>query len=165
MKKLSESIWSDMEDRGTGDIIKKEDDLECLDVYEFCDYLNSKYKKQPKTISGSSTIKYESEINQIDIPLFIGKSADIYYIALIIVDGKHVFLSTNFASTNIPIMDLLEKNYDIEVSRNPDNGAIKFVKIKPKNNEKVTNGFFVELIDFILDNTNDGTYVHVYERV
>ena len=27
MKKLSESIWSDMEDRGSGDVIKKEDEL------------------------------------------------------------------------------------------------------------------------------------------
>lgn len=166
MKKLSESIWSDMEDRGTGDIIKKEDDLERLDVNDFCDYLNAKYKKQPKTISGSNTIEYDTETNQIGIPLFIWGSSDVFYVALIVDRyAKYIYLSTNFASTNIPIMDLLRKNYDITVAKNPFNDAIKYVEVKPKNKEKVTNSFFVDLIDFILDNANDWTYVHIYERV
>ena len=84
-----------------------------------------------------------------------------------VVDGyaKNIFLSTNFVSKIIPIMDLLEKNYDITAAKNPDNGAIKYVRVNPKSGKNVTNRFFIELIDFILDNTNDGTYVHIYERV
>ena len=156
----------DIHKHSNGDIERMEDDIEKLNAFELCDYMNERYKKQPKTISGSNTIKYDTETNQIGIPLFIWGSADIFYVALI-VDGyaKNIFLSTNFVSTNIPIMDLLEKNYDITAAKNPDNGAIKYVEVKPKNNEKVTSSFFINLIDFILDNTNDGDYVHIYERV
>lgn len=165
MRKLSESVWMDLHKHSNGDIERIEDDIEGLNPFELCDYMNEKYKKQPKTISGSNTIKYDTETNQIGIPLLIWGSSDIFYVALVIADGKHIFLSTNFASTDIPIMDLLEKNYDIKAAKNPDNGAIKYVRVNPKSGKKVTNRFFIELIDFILDNTNDGTYVHIYERV
>ena len=49
MKKLSnivESIWSDMQDRGTGDIVKKEDDLDLMDFREFCTFIKDHYKSK-----------------------------------------------------------------------------------------------------------------------
>ena len=49
MKKLSnivESIWSDMQDRGTGDTVKKEDDLDLMDLSEFCTFIKDRYKSK-----------------------------------------------------------------------------------------------------------------------
>ena len=42
-KKMNESIWSDMQERGTGDITKKEDDVDLLDMDEFFDYIKKNY--------------------------------------------------------------------------------------------------------------------------
>ena len=47
MKKLSyisESIWSDMEDRSIGDQTRKEDDVNLMDFEDFYQYLQTKYK-------------------------------------------------------------------------------------------------------------------------
>ena len=44
MKKLSESIWSDMQDRSTGETVRKEDDINLLDIDEFIEYLKKSYK-------------------------------------------------------------------------------------------------------------------------
>ena len=48
MKKLSESIWSDMQDRSAGETVRKEDDVDILDREQFFDYLKDIYK--PTTI-------------------------------------------------------------------------------------------------------------------
>ena len=44
MRKLSESIWSDMQDRSMGEKIRKEDDIELLDIDGFYDYLVKRYE-------------------------------------------------------------------------------------------------------------------------
>ena len=38
MKKLSESIWSDMRDRSAGETVRKEDAVNALNRNEFYDY-------------------------------------------------------------------------------------------------------------------------------
>ena len=48
MRKLSEiteSIWSDMQDRSAGDTIRKEDDVNLLDSDGLYDYINKHYKR------------------------------------------------------------------------------------------------------------------------
>ena len=40
---ISESIWSDMQDRSTGKIVRKEDDVNLMSEEDFCDYLNDNY--------------------------------------------------------------------------------------------------------------------------
>ena len=49
MKKLSnimESIWSDMQDRGTEDIVKKEDDVDFMDLKEFSTFIKDRYESK-----------------------------------------------------------------------------------------------------------------------
>ena len=46
MKKLSESIWSDMQDRSTGETVRKEDDISLLDNEGLYDYIKSKYESR-----------------------------------------------------------------------------------------------------------------------
>ena len=36
---IKESIWSDMQDRSAGETVRKEDDIDNLDTYEFIEYL------------------------------------------------------------------------------------------------------------------------------
>ena len=41
---IKESIWSDMQDRSAGETVRKEDDIDNLDTYEFIEYLKKSYK-------------------------------------------------------------------------------------------------------------------------
>ena len=46
MKKLSEiteSIWSDMQDRSAGDVVRKEDDINLLDETGLVNYMKKVY--------------------------------------------------------------------------------------------------------------------------
>ena len=40
---INESIWSDMQDRSAGDVVRKEDDINLMSGEDFCDYLNDNY--------------------------------------------------------------------------------------------------------------------------
>ena len=41
---INESIWSDIQDRSSGDTVRKEDDINLLDTDEFIEYLKKSYK-------------------------------------------------------------------------------------------------------------------------
>ena len=43
-KHINESIWSDIQDRSMGKTVRKEDDINLLDVDEFIEYLKKSYK-------------------------------------------------------------------------------------------------------------------------
>ena len=40
---LRESVWSDMQDRGAGDIVKREDDVNLMGIEKFVKYLIKRY--------------------------------------------------------------------------------------------------------------------------
>ena len=48
---IEESLWSEIQDRSSGDAIRKEDDVNLLDRDEFYDYLKNKYNKISHMIS------------------------------------------------------------------------------------------------------------------
>ena len=48
---IKESLWSEIQDRSSGDAIRKEDDVNLLDRDEFYDYLKNKYNKISHMIS------------------------------------------------------------------------------------------------------------------
>ena len=43
LSKITESIWSDMQDRSAGITQRKEDDIDLMSMENFCDYLNDNY--------------------------------------------------------------------------------------------------------------------------
>ena len=49
-KFIEESIWSDMQDRSTGEVVRKEDDVNNLDFDEFYTYIKNRYKIKVKYI-------------------------------------------------------------------------------------------------------------------
>ena len=72
MRKLSESIWSDIQDRSMGKTVRKEDDLDHLDYEEFFVYLTEHYKPKNKKINekiGGKTSTMDTNIIEIFIPI------------------------------------------------------------------------------------------------
>ena len=173
MKRLSnitESIWSDIQDRSSGDVIRKEDDINNLDGEELKDYI----------------IKHYKPLNTFAIVTNVGNIISVPIIKITTqVDNKFV-KKTNHSimyhpeaiSYKICIVDdiidsvdgLLEKlNTHFEIKEqygeNID-GDYTLYYVSPKDGSDVTNKFFIEVLDFLLDNIPDSPkYTKSIEKI
>ena len=86
MRKLSESIWSDMQDRSTGEIVRKEDDVNLLDRDGFYNYIMEHYKTTTEDVTGPYAIINSENKDYIAIP--------------IIEDETNTLQSLGFSSNN-----------------------------------------------------------------
>ena len=59
---ITESIWGKVLDRGAGETVRKEDDIDHLDINELCEYLKTIYK----TDSDNDISVIEIEDNMIE---------------------------------------------------------------------------------------------------
>ena len=148
---VNESIWSDIQDRSTGEQIRQEDDVNHFDLYEFYNYLNKDYKysqyiwvfldDKREFIS----VDYIQEgVKRTNLFLVIGGN-----------DDKYLELPYSFSENH---KDIFEKMSDVFVLELPHqiNGDILnvgFIKITPKKGE-VTNRFFIDVLEFILNECN-----------
>ena len=144
MKKLSESIWSDMQDRSTGEIVRKEDDIDHLDINELCEYLKTIYKTDS-----------DNDINVIKIEgnpyLLICLYEDEYgYYKYIYYDGDYISIQFDVIET-LKCFSEFERKFSIRLTKN--DFVVDRIEIYPKDKTRipVTNKFFIEVLDFILD--------------
>ena len=162
MKKLSnitESIWSDIQDRSAGEAIRKEDNVNNLDGEELKDYITNHYKP----LNTFAIVTYAGGILCVPIIKIITQ-----------VDNKFV-KKTNHSIMYHPeseygkicivddIIDsvdgLLEKlntSFEIKESYGENtNGEYTLYFVSPKDGSDATNKFFIEVLDFLLDNIPD----------
>ena len=149
MRKLSESIWSDMQDRSSGDTIRKEDDIDHLDYVEFFTYLQehyqSKNKKENEKIGGRTSVR-NFDIFEIFIPI---ESIDDRIKTLMIVisnkDNSIVSMATSqtLFDKYVNLEKMLSNNYTLNPSKNSP-------RVYIKSNKKPTNQTVVDLIDIFL---------------
>ena len=160
---LKESIWADMEERGTGDLEKEEDKIIIQDdatreeLYDFLkeiyDELESpQFTKKYQMISDQATDGISATIFESDdhhgsfaCTLF-GFSKD----------EKKIYISSGVFEYPY-LKDLADKLYDtFKIEKETyDNGASNYF-IYPLTGDPVTNLFFINVIDFILDNLDPG---------
>ena len=145
MRKLSESIWSDLQDRSMGKTVRKEDDISHLDYVEFFTYLTEHYKPKSKKINekiGGRTPITNTDIIEIFIPI---ESIDDRIKTLMIVISKKdnsivsVATSQTLFDKYVNLERTLSNNYTLNDSR----------YLEPK--KKPTNQTVVDLIDMFLD--------------
>ena len=148
MRKLSESIWSDMQDRSMGEKIRKEDDIELLDIDGFYDYLVKRYEYlYPKRYN---ILNYKLS-HQIVIPML--KSQDGISLNLIIYNidkPKDAFIAiideSPFNSSDL-VIKLRDKYKLISCGR-----FLPKIKIEPKSErDNINKSFFISIIDTILE--------------
>ena len=164
-KEVSESVWSDMEDRGTGDVDKKEDAvINSFNCEELAKYLGQEYYD----LRYNFTITYVKENDEILTNAIIdhndrGNQAYYYGVdykhpnsddAVVLISAKFVVYDPKFRANDC-LRDVLMKRYDIEItSTNPELVESAYFRIYPKGNGKVTNRFYIEVIDCIIDNAD-----------
>ena len=149
MKKLSkilESAWGDMMKRSSGKMIRKEDSINIYDGQEMKDYILNHYVIHNKIFIPI----YIEDHNILDVPILQwiinGKTglSDISYD----YNDNVIFISNNFHK------DILKKiisNPSFFTSAYTCDYAGDCISIKPKEGS-VNNSFFIELINFIIDN-------------
>ena len=148
LSKLMESIWSDMQDRSAGETIRKEDDIDLLDETGLVKYMEKVYMSP-----NDGTHIVGDTLNRGSI-----------FASLFDVDGRYYSIIYKSISTNKPeitfpvckesdIENKLSKLYKVTRLKQYNN---QIYKIEPNDGSKITNKFFIEIFDFILDNVEDG---------
>ena len=145
MKKLSESIWTNINKRSEGNLKRKEDDINNLDRDGLYYYLTSIYKP-----------------TNVYIPIYVSEIFDMISVPFLLVhhqDCVHLDFKKN--EVNIPytspykvngLFSKLTKEFSI---RSDSDTKPSLYIISPKDGSEVTNTFFIEVIDFLINNIPD----------
>ena len=145
MRKLSESIWSDIQDRSSGETIRKEDDINLLDRDSLYDYLTSHYKNT----NSFDPICNSDTYNTIKVPFLIQGGSDGVYL-----DFKENEVYIPYASP-YKVKGLFSKLADEFSLKSDSKTGHTWYIISPKDGSKVTNTFYIYVIDFLIDNIPD----------
>ena len=146
---LNESIWSDIQDRSAGDVVRKEDDVNNLELDGFFEYIINHYKfdlNDPDLTDGGSTIA---------IPFFTTtiRGGWLYYTP---DENGGVYVYDSIFSYVPKLYDKLKKNYDFVY----DKPCFNYALINPKDsNRPIDNSYFLELLNFIIDNLDSKSTV------
>ena len=158
MKKLSnitESIWSDIQDRSGGESVRKEDNVDFLDSDSFCDYLKSRYyidnsaKQRPSKISIQ---KFNNgECCFIDVPLFVFNGKNVNNVqdvsSFTYYPDEHAI---GFGCTSRKycrmFLELLSERFATKGS------GIRYDMQTQYFKGDITNKTLVDMIDFVIDN-------------
>ena len=152
MKKLSESIWSDMQDRSAGETVRKEDDIDLLDYEEFFVYLTEHY--QPKNKKTNEKIGGRTSITNnyiIEIPIeYIDYNMRYLIIEMSKKDNSAVSMVTSqtLFDKYANLERTLSNNYTLNPSKNSP-------RVYIKSNKKFTNNTIVSLINTFIDTVDN----------
>ena len=149
MRKLSEiteSIWSDMQDRSAGDTVRKEDDINLLDCDGLYDYINKNYKR-------IAPFAFITNIGgMLSVPIIRGTVHNCVWYSPE-SEIKAVSIGDGMISQVDGLLNLLYDNFSIkEINGKHDDDEYTLYWISPKDGSEVTNKFFIAVIDFLLEN-------------
>ena len=162
LSKITESIWSDIQDRSMGKTVRKEDDVNLMSGEDFCDYLNYNYicKDGYKTYR----IYYVSKALHITaLKKFINVSYNIKY------DYKTnmIYLNDDIEDFVPELCKKIKENFKV-VKKRVGDSYTKFI-IYPSDGSECTNRFFVDVINFIIDNADENVLLlkkkHINESI
>ena len=149
MRKLSEiteSIWSDMQDRSAGDTVRKEDDINLLDCDGLYEYLNQHYK-------GIVPYAFITNIGGILSVPIIRDTANNCVMYNYKLEIKSVSIVYEIVNQVDGLLNLLYDNFSIkEINEKHDDDEYTLYWLSPKDGSEITNKFFIDVIDFLLEN-------------
>ena len=144
---ITESLWGKVLDRGAGETVRKEDDIDLLDINELCEYLKTIYKTNSD--NDISVIKIEDNM-YLTICLYEDEYG--YY--------RYIYYDGDYINTQLDVIEtlkcLLEFERKFSIKFNENDFVVNCIDIYPKDKARipVTNKFFIEVLDFILDRIN-----------
>ena len=135
---IKESIWSDMQDRSAGETVRKEDDVNLLDIDGLCDYLNKHYKR-------TTPFAFITNIGGILSVPIIRDTANNCVMYNYKLEIKSVSIVYEIVNQVDGLLNLLYDNFSIKE-------ITGLYWLSPKDGSEITNKFFIDVIDFLLEN-------------
>ena len=150
-KKVTESIWSDIQDRSSGETVRKEDDINHMDIYEFWEYLRDTYISQhPNRDTIDSPID-----GAIAMPFFMKSDLMMYMLWIEFNDfNNHKIECISLPDVTVSKYDGIEDVFNIEGY----SGDETRICVLPKDGSEITNSFAVKVIDYLLNQAVDDKY-------
>ena len=146
LSKITESIWSDMQDRSAGEEIRKEDDINLLDSDGLYDYINKHYKR-------IAPFAFITNIGgMLSVPIIRGTVHNCVWYSPE-SEIKAVSIGDGMISQVDGLLNLLYDNFSIkEINEKHDDDEYTLYWLSPKDGSEITNKFFIDVIDFLLKN-------------
>ena len=147
---IGESTWGDMARRAEGEQIRKEDDINRLDMQGLLDYIQKKYEFSKEVITLSSSI---------GIPLFSHESSIVYLTISFTYSHDRIYDVYSRFMYDSPLKDsissILKQKYSIrKVKENSiskyDGRHFALISTKPKKGD-IDNRFVIDVIDTYID--------------
>ena len=143
MKRLSESIWSNINKRSEGNIERKEDDVDLMDGENFAIYLNKRY-----SFKNGHKIEYDKKLRTLTIPGLY--TEDEFFYDNVGVDYENDSMTLRYMWINDPALTVqvrsaLKKRYNLSSKES------SYIFISPLNGGELTNKFVVNVLDYMAD--------------
>jgi len=144
-KSVNESVWGGMLDRSVGDTVRKEDDINKLDLDGMWDYIQKNYTT---VVHAMPLMSRHDSSSFISYPMFI-VGYTLYRIDLQFKNDKisEIQLEANNKICS-EFIDILKEKYDVD-----DCGGFGMIKIHSKTH-KLTNQDAIDIINTIIDNSS-----------
>ena len=147
---LRESIWSDIQDRSAGKVIRKEDDVNHMNFDTFADYIEDNYSEEGNWFSIGENSDEKSRYIEIEIISGITLSFNV-------VDGEIYSILVQSINKYVDVPGL-KKIFNVNILGRSTVGVVE------KNWTK-SNNTFVKLIEFFLEKkTNESIWSDIQDR-
>ena len=147
-RKMNESIWSNINKRSEGNTERREDNINYMDAFSFFEYLKERYSSEPDYFdeeTGGQILYYVSE----KITCFIDG-----------INDYHPYVGIGAALSNDKqLYNKVKNTYTVEYIDSEDPNDEPYFDIRPKNEDVVNLKFFLEVLDFLIDNINGEKYI------
>lgn len=164
MKKLSkiiESIWSDMQDRSAGITQRKEDDINLMSGEDFCDYLNDNYISKD-----GHKIIYADDTKNIFMSI-LKKFTSVSFSITYNYKSNIITMNDEIESLFPELCKMVKEKFKVD-KEYVNTNYTKFI-ISPSDGSECTNRFFVEVINFIIENGDENVLLmkkkHINESI
>ena len=144
---IKESIWSDIQDRSMGKTVRKEDDVNLMSGEDFCDYLNDNY-----ICKDGYKITYDDISKRITTSI-LKKFANVSFGITYSYKNNTITMNDEVESFFPELCKMVKENFKVDKEYVNINYT-KFI-ISPSDGSECTNRFFVEVLDFIIDNGDE----------
>ena len=142
LKRVNESIWTNINKRSEGNLNRKEDDVNLLDIDGLYDYIKSRYENRvfylDKDWYYDICVDILSNVSLIAKPISNNSKSKL----------RHILLSWSRVRIRMSLFDKLSEFFNVE-NINPNR------RIITEKDGTCTNKTFIKLIDFFLENIDN----------
>ena len=158
---IKESTWGDIRNRVNGDSTRKEDDINLLDRDGLVYYLKEHYRCEDST----TIIQTIADGGNISVCLYEDAGYLTYLMYDHIDEFRKLYVTAGFKESTNYVYNELKTNYTLTETEDEDKDGhpINNIRIEPKGcrYENLTNKFFLEVLDFIIERLDK----HLYKQI